>query len=186
MSKSAEKHAAPHADVPKYLKQTNPYFQTLANPANVHGVRIPDGGGVETITFTEVVRSTMCSSASAGYEGAATIIGVSQMNKDNEKNPIFPYSLVPACAFKGSAYPYYLGARTTAGNTEYLFTAADFDSADEVHSAPSSEHHRVELYTDPSGFGWHPCLPNVFKPPKCGNAVYGGSPARPVRAELVD
>jgi len=128
MSKSAEKHAAPHADVPKYLKQTNPYFQTLANPANVHGVRIPDGGGVETITFTEVVRSTMCSSASAGYEGAATIIGVSQMNKDNEKNPIFPYSLVPACAFKGSAYPYYLGARTTAGNTEYLFTAADFDS----------------------------------------------------------
>lgn len=109
----------PPEGVAKWQKSNNAYYQTLAHPANVMGVKIPDGGGLETLTLTEIVRTTMVSGASSTTNKCAAIFGVNELTASNDKAANCYSSLVPAGDTAGS-YPYGLGM-VGVGSTTVLF-----------------------------------------------------------------
>lgn len=109
-------------EVERWQKSNNPYYQTLAHPANVCGVKIPDGGGLETLTMTEVVRTTMTTGATAATNKCAAIFGVNEVQSTDSKQCCCYQSLVPAGDPEGS-YPYALGLKGVGNADQAIKTA---------------------------------------------------------------
>lgn len=103
----------------EFRHATNPYLQTLLNPANVHGVRVPDGAQ-DSATCTEICRTSITASSNGI---AAAMFGASQTANATNTVAVFA-SLVPTASFNG-AYAWDLGVvnHTDASSTQIFGTS---------------------------------------------------------------
>lgn len=104
-------------DYSRYLSSINPYYQTLADPFNVHGLQIPDMVMFPSAPFTLVKRFQMTAGAVAGsHNVCAAIIGFVL-----QKTTVSYGGFIPADTTAGTKYALGCTANNLGATSSSLF-----------------------------------------------------------------